>query len=98
MSVSARAQAKGELLLFAKGFALGVVFVVFTLFLFRGFLTGLFAFIWVASRIEYIMVGALVFDVILHQRVPGRPRYMPMTAFAGGLVLPVLLVWLSYAL
>jgi hypothetical protein len=93
---SAQAQAKGELRLFAVGLLLGVSFVGSMLFVFHGMIQALLAFIWVATRVEYALVGAFVIDLVLQERAPDRPRYLPATGFACGFVLPVVLAALRY--
>lgn len=98
MNAYARSRALKELRFFAMGGAMGTTFVLLTLFLVPGFVTGMLAFIWVATRIEYAMVSGVVIDLVLHPKDPGLPRYMPATGFAAGLSLPIVLVTVQYLL
>ena len=92
----ARHQAIKELKLFTFGAAAGTAFVMIALFLVPGYLTGMVAFIWVATRIEYALVIAIVIDLVMHPKDPEMPRYMPVTGLAAGGALPVVLVTLHY--
>ena len=96
MSALVRQQAKDELRLFSLGAAGGTGFVVVCLFVFQGFMSGILMFLWVATRIEYVVVIAFVTDVVMQEPRPGRPRFLPVTAVALGLCLPVSLVALRY--
>jgi len=96
MNALARSRAKEELRLFTLGALLGTAFVIGPLFVVQGVIGGILMFVWVASRIEYLIAASLVVDLVMRPKERGAPRFLPVTALTLGAALPIVLVSLRY--